>query len=90
MPAIFRYQWAGRKNRYEIVATADTVGGKSVAEQARQSARYVDKVLKGEEPGELPIEQPSKFELVVNLKTAETLGITIPESILLRADEVIR
>ena len=64
--------------------------GPSIRNMYRRAAYFVDKILKGAKPGELPVEQPTQLELVINLKAAKVLGITVPQSLLARADEILK
>jgi putative ABC transport system substrate-binding protein len=82
LPAIYPY-------RYVVTSGGLISYGFDLADQYRHSASYVDRILKGEKPAELPVQAPTKYELAINLKTARALGLTIPSSLLATADKVI-
>ena len=82
LPAIYTY-------RNDVRAGGLMSYGTDLVELFRRAGHYVDRILKGEKPGELPVQAPEQFEMAVNLKTAATLGLSIPPTLLVRADEVI-
>ena len=82
MPAVYF-------ERYFVTAGGVISYGANFVDQHRRAAGYVDRILKGQKPADLPVQAPTKYELIVNLKTAKALGLTLPSSLLAHADEVI-